>query len=122
MFVALPRTLSRDGGLLTGVEDPTSGCPEEQHGGSENDDEEYPGEGGSVAHVEVFEGVVIEVESIDERGVCRTALGHDIRLREILEVANETDDDVEEDDRGDERQRDRKGAANGAGNWTLLLK
>src|SRR5260370_35643527 len=82
---------------------------EEREGGEEGDDQHQdPGQGRGIAHAEIGEGLLIEVERIEERGADRpaSALADDEGRGEAPERVDRWHDAVEEDDRGEQRQGD----------------
>ena len=79
-----------------------AGEPQQENGAGDDDQEEDPGEGGGVPHVEPAEGVLIEVIDVEEGRVGRSALGEDVGVGEGLKRRNDGDDGVEEDGGGDQ--------------------
>src|ERR1700744_3059929 len=75
---------------------------QEGEGGEDgNDDHEDPGERCRISHAKEAEGLLIEIERIEERRVDRTAgaRGDDVFRREGLEGVDRLDHGIEEDDR-----------------------
>src|SRR5579862_1185804 len=62
-----------------------------------NHQEEHPGHGAGIAHVEIAPRTLEEVEGIKPRAIAWPTLGHDIGLREILKDAYYAHDQVKED-------------------------
>ena len=52
--------------LLTAIVNPPQAQPELDIGQDDDDDEEEPGHGRGVAHLEIVEGVAVEVEHVEE--------------------------------------------------------
>src|SRR5688572_26239874 len=67
------------------VVDPGAPGAEDEQGQEHDAEEEDPCQDGGVPHLEVLEGVPVEVEDVEEGRVVRTALGHDQGLGEDLE-------------------------------------
>src|SRR6185436_10184065 len=66
-----------------------------------DDQEQHPGHRGGVAHVEIFEGVLVQVQVIKK---CRTrrvagAVCEDVHFSEVLKCSNQSQDEIIEDDR-----------------------
>src|SRR5688572_4999924 len=55
------------------VVDPVRRRAEDQQREGEDDQEQHPGQGGGVAHLEVAEGVLVEVEVVEEGRAARPA-------------------------------------------------
>src|SRR5437870_1076278 len=70
---------------LAFVVDPGRRPAQHQQRQRQDDEEEQPRQRRGVAHPEELEGVVVEVEHVDEAGVGRTSLGHHERRGEDLE-------------------------------------
>src|SRR5687768_3059127 len=88
------------------VKDPIGG-EFEGEGGKEGDDEEQdPGHGRTVAHLEGAEGALVEVKGVKEGAVEGAAAGDDEGLGEDEEAADHLDDEVKEDDGGEHGQGD----------------
>lgn len=83
--------------LLAFVVHEARGRLEDEQGGRHDDEEQDPGHGGGVRHLEVLEGVLVEVQGVEARSVQRPAPGHDEGLRENLEAVDQADDEIEED-------------------------
>src|SRR5262245_60382226 len=86
------------------VEDPDPPDAELDQGEREDDQEEYPGQRGRVAHLQAFPRLAIEIEHVEERRVRRTALGHDERRVEDLNGPDDRDDHAEEHHRTEHRE------------------
>ena len=95
-------------GLVAIVVHPPFGGDEDDQRRREDDEEQDPGHGRGVAHAQVAERALVEVERVEHgRVVGRAAAGgHHVDLREVLERADEAHHEVEQDRRGDHGQRD----------------
>src|SRR5919199_2155480 len=90
------------------VEHPMLGEVEVDRGESCDDDQQQPGHGGGVAHLELDEPSLVQVQGVEHRGVRRTTgpVRDDVGLREGLEGADDLQHQVEEDDRREQWQGD----------------
>ena len=75
----------------------------------------HPGDRRGVAHLQVLEGVAVEVDREQQGGVVGAALGHDEGFGEDLQRADDAQDQVEEGDVGDQRHGDGEETAPAAG-------
>ena len=88
------------------VVNPTAAGAHHQEGEHHDDDEERPGQRGGVAHAEHLEGLAVQVEHVEERGVEGAAVGGNKGLGEGLRGADDAQYQVEEDGGGQEGQGD----------------
>ena len=88
------------------VIDPAFGGVVDQHGGDHDDDHQDERQRRSVAHVEVVEGLFIEVVEVEIGGLQRAALGDDKGLGEDLEGIDQLDDQQKEEGRRQQGQGD----------------
>ena len=101
--------------------DPVFAGPEGDGGEGGDDQEQHPGEGGGVAHAEIGEGLVVEIDGEEEQAIERGAgaAGNDEGAREALEGLDHLQDQVEEDDRGEQGHGDGEEFAHRAGGVDL---
>jgi len=75
---------------------------QEQERTDQDDDEQHPGHGGGVSHLEPEEGILVKVDAVEQGGVQRVteamAAAENVSLGKILEHPNHASDQIEERD------------------------
>src|SRR5688572_13597756 len=86
--------------LAVAIKHPEARRPEQESGEDGDGDEEYPGHRRGVAHIELLEGALVEIDRVEERRVNGTtaAVRDHEGLGEALERADGQKDGIEEED------------------------
>src|SRR5579883_1287016 len=82
---AVQNPFSRFRDSLPGVKYPCSCRAEEEEGRYEDDNEKNPGLSARVSHSEIPKSVIVEVQGINKRRICRSPIRHYVHLRKVLQ-------------------------------------